>query len=160
MASDVNSFSLQRTEAKTDQEVHSGEKKPKEKEEQQQEAAQKVVQETVMVVEERHVMNVHASGDTAKLAEIQVDAAAQAMSHVASSIKGKEGSAVTEGAKDDKRQASEKAVTKQEETATVSHDQEEEQNATAHALDALERKPLFEVILYNLSCIILHKNQN
>ncbi|KAJ6662220.1 hypothetical protein lerEdw1_012687 [Lerista edwardsae] len=132
-----------RTDAKADQEVHSGEKKPKEKEE-QQEAAQKVVQETVMVLEKRRVMNVHASGDTAKLAEIQLDAAAQAISHVASSIKGKEGSAVTEGAKDEKRQASEKAVTKQEETAAVSHDQGEEQSAAAHALDALERKPLFE----------------
>ncbi|XP_066479768.1 band 4.1-like protein 3 isoform X6 [Tiliqua scincoides] len=133
----------QRTDAKTDQEVHSSEKKTKEKEQPQQEAVQKVVREAVMV-EERHVMNVHASGDAAQLAEMQLDAAAQAISLVASSIKGKEGSAVTEGAKEEKRQASEKAVTRQEETATISDDQEEERSATAHALDALERKPLFE----------------
>ncbi|XP_066479766.1 band 4.1-like protein 3 isoform X4 [Tiliqua scincoides] len=132
-----------RTDAKTDQEVHSSEKKTKEKEQPQQEAVQKVVREAVMV-EERHVMNVHASGDAAQLAEMQLDAAAQAISLVASSIKGKEGSAVTEGAKEEKRQASEKAVTRQEETATISDDQEEERSATAHALDALERKPLFE----------------
>ncbi|XP_077789261.1 band 4.1-like protein 3 isoform X14 [Podarcis muralis] len=129
----------QRTEAKTDQEIHSSEKKTEE--EKQQEAVKKVVQETVMV-EERHVMSVHASGDAAKLAGVQLDTTAEAISHVASSIKGKEGSAVTEGAKEEKMQEAEKALTKQEETATVSHDQEE--SAAAHALDALERKPLFE----------------
>nr|XP_028593133.1 band 4.1-like protein 3 isoform X11 [Podarcis muralis] len=129
----------QRTEAKTDQEIHSSEKKTEE--EKQQEAVKKVVQETVMV-EERHVMSVHASGDAAKLAGVQLDTTAEAISHVASSIKGKEGSAVTEGAKEEKMQEAEKALTKQEETATVSHDQEE--CAAAHALDALERKPLFE----------------
>ncbi|XP_033010850.1 band 4.1-like protein 3 isoform X14 [Lacerta agilis] len=129
----------QRTEAKTDQEIRSSEKKTEE--EKQQEAVKKVVQETVMV-EERHVMSVHASGDAAKLAGIQLDTTAEAISHVASSIKGKEGSAVTEGAKEEKMQEAEKALTKQEETATVSHDQEE--SAAAHALDALERKPLFE----------------
>ncbi|CAI5779712.1 3 isoform X13 [Podarcis lilfordi] len=129
----------QRTEAKTDQEIRSSEKKTEE--EKQQEAVKKVVQETVMV-EERHVMSVHASGDAAKLAGVQLDTTAEAISHVASSIKGKEGSAVTEGAKEEKMQEAEKALTKQEETATVSHDQEE--SAAAHALDALERKPLFE----------------
>ncbi|XP_033010855.1 band 4.1-like protein 3 isoform X19 [Lacerta agilis] len=129
----------ERTEAKTDQEIRSSEKKTEE--EKQQEAVKKVVQETVMV-EERHVMSVHASGDAAKLAGIQLDTTAEAISHVASSIKGKEGSAVTEGAKEEKMQEAEKALTKQEETATVSHDQEE--SAAAHALDALERKPLFE----------------
>ncbi|XP_034982002.2 band 4.1-like protein 3 isoform X8 [Zootoca vivipara] len=129
----------ERTEAKTDQEIHSSEKKTEE--EKQQEAVKKVVQETVMV-EERHVMSVHASGDAAKLAGVQLDTTAEAISHVASSIKGKEGSAVTEGAKEEKMQEAEKALTKQEETATASHDQEE--SAAAHALDALERKPLFE----------------
>ncbi|XP_053104607.1 band 4.1-like protein 3 isoform X11 [Hemicordylus capensis] len=134
----------QRTEAKADQEIHSSKKKPEEVVQQQlQETVQKVVQDTVMV-EESHLMSVHASGDAAKLAGIHLDATAQAISHVASSFRGKEGSAVTEGAKDEKRQEAEKAVTKQEETATVSHDQEEEQSATAHVLDAQERKPLFE----------------
>lgn len=131
-------FSLQRTEGKTDQEMSSSEKKL---EEQQEEAKKKVVQETV-TVEERHVMNVHASGDAAKIAGILLDATAQAASHVASSIKGKEGSAVmTEGVKEETREDVDKAVTKQEETATVSHEQEEQQSATAHVLE-----PLFEVI--------------
>lgn len=136
--------------------MHASEKMTKE-EKLQQESAQKVVQETVMV-EKRHVMSVHASGDAAELAEMQLDASAQAISQVASSIKGKEGSAVTEGAKEEKRQASEKAVNKQEETATVSHVQEEVWSATAHTLEGQESKPLFEVIIPNLS--LLHKNRN
>ncbi|XP_042299123.1 band 4.1-like protein 3 isoform X10 [Sceloporus undulatus] len=134
-----------RTEAKSSQEIHPSEKKPEEEQkQQQQEAIKKVVQETVMV-EERHVMNVHASGDAAKLAAVQLDATAQAKSHVASSIKGKEGSAVTEGAKEKKKLEAEKAVTKLEETAAVSHEHvEEKQSTTAHVLDVQDRKPLFE----------------
>ncbi|XP_077208847.1 band 4.1-like protein 3 isoform X26 [Paroedura picta] len=131
----------QRTQAKTDQEAHSGEKKTEEL--QEQETVMKVVQETVLV-EERDVINVHASGDASNLAAVQLDAAAQAMSHVASGTQGKEGCAVTEGAKEEKGQETEQAVTKQEETTAVSHDQEEEQSATALVLDALEREPLFE----------------
>ncbi|KAF7245200.1 Band 4.1-like protein 3 [Varanus komodoensis] len=131
-----------RTDAKSDQEIRSSEKKP-EKEDLQQETIRKVVQETV-VVEEKRVMGVHAHGDAAHLAGVQLDATAQAISHVASGITGKEGSAVTEGAKEEKRQEAEKAVSKQEETATVSHDQEEEQKATAYVSDTQERKPLFE----------------
>ncbi|XP_061452000.1 band 4.1-like protein 3 isoform X7 [Rhineura floridana] len=129
---------VQRTEAKTDQEIDSSEKK---QEEEQQQEAVKVVKETLMV-EQRHVMSMHASGNAAQLAGIQLDATAQGVSHVASSIKGKEGSAVTEGAKEEKMQEAEKALAKQEETATVSHNQEE--SAAAYVLDALERKPLFE----------------
>ncbi|XP_060099948.1 band 4.1-like protein 3 isoform X13 [Heteronotia binoei] len=131
----------QRTQAKTDQEVRSGEKKTEEQ--QQPETAMKVVQEIVLV-EERDVINVHASGDAATLAGVQLDATAQAMSHVASGTQGKEGCAVTEGAKEEKGQETEETVTKQEETTTVSHEQEEQQSATALVLDALERKPLFE----------------
>uniref|UniRef100_A0A6J0TRI8 Band 4.1-like protein 3 isoform X13 n=1 Tax=Pogona vitticeps TaxID=103695 RepID=A0A6J0TRI8_9SAUR len=135
----------QRTETKSSQEILPTEKMSEEVQKQQLEAAKKVVQETTMV-EERHVMSVHASGDAAKLAGIHLDAAAQAMSDMASSIKGKEGAAVTEGAKEIKRQeVPAKAVTKQEETATVSHAQEkEEHSGTAHTVDAKERKPLFE----------------
>ncbi|XP_015275714.1 PREDICTED: band 4.1-like protein 3 isoform X2 [Gekko japonicus] len=134
----------QRTEGKTDREVCSDEKKTEEEEEeQQQETVMKVVQETVLV-EERDVINVHASGDAANLAGAQLDATAQAMSHVAPGTQGKEGCAVTEGAKEEKGQETEQAVTKQEETGTVSHDQEEEQSAAALVLDVLERKPLFE----------------
>ncbi|KAM6457278.1 band 4.1-like protein 3 isoform 8-T9 [Liasis olivaceus] len=126
----------QRTEAKTDQEK-------KAEQQQQQEAIKKVVQETVMV-EEKLVMSVHASGDAAELAGLQLDATAQTISHVASSIKGKEGSAMTEGAKEEKWQAVEKAAVQQEETATISHDLEEEQSKSAHILNTQERKPLFE----------------
>ncbi|XP_077208826.1 band 4.1-like protein 3 isoform X7 [Paroedura picta] len=145
-ATDIQTFEdlegeLQRTQAKTDQEAHSGEKKTEEL--QEQETVMKVVQETVLV-EERDVINVHASGDASNLAAVQLDAAAQAMSHVASGTQGKEGCAVTEGAKEEKGQETEQAVTKQEETTAVSHDQEEEQSATALVLDALEREPLFE----------------
>lgn len=91
-------------------------------------------------------MNVHASGDAANLAGVQLDASAQAMSYVAPGNRGKEGCAVTEGAKEEKEQETEQAVTQQEEMTTVSHGQEEKQSATAVVLDALERKPLFEVI--------------
>ncbi|KAG8133487.1 hypothetical protein E2320_011275, partial [Naja naja] len=119
----------QRTETKTDEE--------KEAEEQQQEAIKKVVQET-LIVKEKHVMSLHASEDAAKLAGLQLDATAQTISHVASSIKGKEGSAVTEGAKE------EKAAAQQEETATISNNLQEEQSKSAHILNMQESKPLFE----------------
>ncbi|KAM3841367.1 band 4.1-like protein 3 isoform 6-T11 [Vipera latastei] len=119
----------QRTETQTDQEEKA--------EEQQQEAIKKVVQET-LIVKEKHVMSLHASEDAAKLAGLQLDATAQTISHVASSIKGKEGSAITEGAKE------EKAAIQQEETATISHDLQEEQSKSAHILNTQESKPLFE----------------
>ncbi|XP_043395763.1 band 4.1-like protein 3 isoform X33 [Chelonia mydas] len=131
----------ERTETKTGQEISASEMK--EEIQPHQDAVKKVVQETVLV-EERHVTNVHASGDAVKLAGDQLDAMAQAVSAVASSVKGKEGSAVTEGAKEEKREEADKAVTKQEEIAAASHQQEEEQSATVHVSDTLERKPHFE----------------
>uniref|UniRef100_A0A803T549 Erythrocyte membrane protein band 4.1 like 3 n=1 Tax=Anolis carolinensis TaxID=28377 RepID=A0A803T549_ANOCA len=136
----------QRTEAKSSQEIHPGEKPPKEEQklQQQQEAVKKVVQGTV-IVEEKHVMSAHASGDAAKLAAIQLGATAEAVSHVASSIQGKEGHAVTVGAKEEKKQEAEKAVTKQKGTVTVSHEHvEEKQSTTAQVLDVQDRKPHFE----------------
>ncbi|XP_048696302.1 band 4.1-like protein 3 isoform X20 [Caretta caretta] len=133
--------SLERTETKTGQEISASEMK--EEIQPHQDAVKKVVQETVLV-EERHVTNVHASGDAVKLAGDQLDAMAQAVSAVASSMKGKEGSAVTEGAKEEKREEADKAVTKQEEIAAASYQQEEEQSATVHVSDTLERKPHFE----------------
>lgn len=51
---------------------------------------------------------------------------------------------MTEGAKEEKWQAVEKAAVQQEETATISHDLEEEQSKSAHILNTQERKPLFE----------------
>uniref|UniRef100_A0A8C2T8K4 Erythrocyte membrane protein band 4.1 like 3 n=1 Tax=Coturnix japonica TaxID=93934 RepID=A0A8C2T8K4_COTJA len=104
-----------------------------------QDAVTKVVQETV-VIEERRGMNVHASGDPATVAGL-ADAQAQAAS---ASAKGKEGTAVTKGAKEEKREAH-KAVTKQEGiAAATSHEQAEEHSTTVHVSDSLERKPHFE----------------
>ncbi|XP_034618555.1 band 4.1-like protein 3 isoform X2 [Trachemys scripta elegans] len=131
----------QRTETKTGQEISVSEMK--EEIRPYQDAVKKVVQETVLV-EERYVTNVHASGDAVKLAGDQLDAMVQAGSAVASSMKGKEGSAVTEGATEEKREEADKAVTKREEIAAASHQQEEEQSATVHVSDTLERKPHFE----------------
>ncbi|KAG6931884.1 erythrocyte membrane protein band 4.1 like 3 [Chelydra serpentina] len=133
--------SLERTETKTGQEISASEMK--EEIRPHQDAVKKVVQETVLV-EERYVTNVHASGDAVKLAGDQLDAMAQAVPAVASSMKGKEGSAVTAGAKEEKREEADKTVTKREEIAAASHQQEEEQSATVHVSDTLERKPHFE----------------
>ncbi|XP_047552575.1 band 4.1-like protein 3 isoform X11 [Lutra lutra] len=106
-------------------------------------STEKVVQETVLV-EERHVMNVHASGDASYAAGDDVDAVAQATSADASSLKGKEGSTLMEGAKEEKRKVADKAVLEQEETATASHEPEEQQSATIHVSETWEQKPHFE----------------
>ncbi|XP_045314820.1 band 4.1-like protein 3 isoform X32 [Leopardus geoffroyi] len=106
-------------------------------------STEKVVQETVLV-EERHVMNVHASGDASYAAGEDVDAAAQAASADASGLKGKEGSALTEGAKEEKGEVAGKAVLEQEGTATASHESEEEQSAATHVSETWEQKPHFE----------------
>ncbi|XP_045881285.1 band 4.1-like protein 3 isoform X4 [Meles meles] len=106
-------------------------------------STEKVVQETVLV-EERHVMNVHASGDASYAAGDDVDAAAQAASADASSLKGKEGSALMEGAKEEKEKVADKAVLEQEETAAASHEPEEQQSATIHVSETWEQKPHFE----------------
>ncbi|XP_025926573.1 band 4.1-like protein 3 isoform X3 [Apteryx rowi] len=132
----------ERTETKTSQEIGSSEMKPAAQP--QQETVKKVVQETV-VVEERHGLSVHASGDAAKVAGLAPDAQAQAASAAAASVKGKEGSAVTEGAKEEKREEAEKALTKQEGiAAATSHEQEEVHSTTVHVSDSLERKTHFE----------------
>uniref|UniRef100_A0A8B9TPS7 Erythrocyte membrane protein band 4.1 like 3 n=1 Tax=Anas platyrhynchos TaxID=8839 RepID=A0A8B9TPS7_ANAPL len=119
------SLSLQRIDTTTSQETASSEMK--QAAEPHQDAVTKVVQETV-VIEERRGMNVHASGDPAKVAGLVLDAQAQAASAAAASVKGKEGSAVTEGAKEEKREEADKAVTKQEGVAATatSHEQAEE----------------------------------
>ncbi|XP_042765843.1 band 4.1-like protein 3 isoform X6 [Panthera leo] len=106
-------------------------------------STEKVVQETVLV-EERHVMNVHASGDASYAAGEDVDAAAQAASADASGLKGKEGSALTEGAKEEKGEVAGKAVLEQEGTATASHESEEELSAATHVSETWEQKPHFE----------------
>ncbi|KAM7123485.1 band 4.1-like protein 3 isoform 9-T11 [Ciconia maguari] len=109
-----------------------------------QDTVKKVVQQTV-VIEERHGMNVHASGDAAKAAGLALDAQAEAASAVAAGVKGKEGSAGTEGVKEEKREEAGKALTKQEGVAAAaSCEQAEEQSTTVHVSESLERKPHFE----------------
>ncbi|XP_072183544.1 band 4.1-like protein 3 isoform X20 [Excalfactoria chinensis] len=128
---------MQRIDTTTSQEITSSELK--QAAQPHQDAVTKVVQETV-VIEERRGMNVHASGDPATVAGL-ADAQAQAAS---ASAKGKEGTAVTKGAKEEKREAH-KAVTKQEGiTSATSHEQAEEHSTTVHVSDSLERKPHFE----------------
>ncbi|KAM5304351.1 band 4.1-like protein 3 isoform 11-T11 [Glossophaga mutica] len=106
-------------------------------------STEKVVQETVLV-EERHVMNVHASGDASYAAGDDMDASAQAAPADASSVKGKEGSALTEGAEEEKTEMADKAVLEQEEKATPSHELKEEQSVAIHVSETLEQKPHFE----------------
>ncbi|XP_074879152.1 band 4.1-like protein 3 isoform X12 [Buteo buteo] len=109
-----------------------------------QDTVKKVVQETV-VIKERHGMDVHASGDAAKVAGLALDAQAEAVSAVAAGVKGKEGSAGTEGAKEEKREEAGKALTKQEgAAAAASCEQAEEHSTTVHLSESLERKPHFE----------------
>uniref|UniRef100_A0A8C3KRR8 Erythrocyte membrane protein band 4.1 like 3 n=1 Tax=Calidris pygmaea TaxID=425635 RepID=A0A8C3KRR8_9CHAR len=103
-----------------------------------QDTVKKVVQETV-VVEERHGMNVQASGDPAKAAGLALDAQAEA-----AGAKGKEGSAGTEGAKEGKREEAGKAPTKLEGVAAASREQVEEHGTTGHLSESLERKSHFE----------------
>ncbi|XP_008574760.1 PREDICTED: band 4.1-like protein 3 isoform X3 [Galeopterus variegatus] len=106
-------------------------------------STEKVVQETVLV-EERRVGRVHASGDASSVAGDDVDAAAQPMPADASSVKGKEDSAVTEGAKEERGKEADKAALEQEGTAIASHERQEEQTAVVHVSETLEQKPHFE----------------
>ena len=107
-------------------------------------STEKVVQEMALM-EERHVMNVHASGDASYAAGDDTDAVTQAASADASDVKGKEISALTEGAKEEKGEVADKAVLEQGEMAAASQEPEEEQSAAIHVSEALEQKPHFEV---------------
>ncbi|XP_072708799.1 band 4.1-like protein 3 isoform X3 [Ciconia boyciana] len=134
--------SLERIDTTTSQEITSSEMK--QAVQPHQDTVKKVVQQTV-VIEERHGMNVHASGDAAKAAGLALDAQAEAASAVAAGVKGKEGSAGTEGLKEEKREEAGKALTKQEGVAAAaSCEQAEEQSTTVHVSESLERKPHFE----------------
>ncbi|XP_064235474.1 band 4.1-like protein 3 isoform X19 [Aotus nancymaae] len=104
-------------------------------------STEKVVQETVLV-EERRVM--HASGDASYTAGDGGDAAAPPTFTGASSVKGKEGSALTEGAKEEPGEEVAKAVLEQQETAAASREPPEEQSAAIHVSETLEQKPHFE----------------
>ncbi|XP_047649729.1 band 4.1-like protein 3 isoform X4 [Phacochoerus africanus] len=131
---------VQKTETKTE----SSETETETTQRPQPLSTEKVVQETVLV-EERHVMSVHASGDASSTAGDGVDAAAQAASAEASGVKGKEGSALTEGAKEDKGEVADRAVLEQEVMAAASQEPEEERlSAAIHVSETLEQKPHFE----------------
>ncbi|XP_029420157.1 band 4.1-like protein 3 isoform X9 [Nannospalax galili] len=105
-------------------------------------STEKVVQETLLV-EERRVMNVHASGDASHTAGDDMDAAAQSTAPAgASSMKGKEDSSLTEAVKEERGEEAAKSVPEQEGTATASH--KEEQAAGIPASEALEQKSHFE----------------
>ncbi|KAK2505828.1 hypothetical protein MC885_019877 [Smutsia gigantea] len=106
-------------------------------------STEKVVQETVLV-EERHVMNVHTRGDAAYAAGDDAGATAQATSADASSFKEKEGSALIEWAREEKGEVADKAVLEQEEMAVGSSEPEEEQSTTLRVSETLEQKPHFE----------------
>ncbi|KGL89139.1 Band 4.1-like 3 [Charadrius vociferus] len=133
----------QRIDTTTSQEITSSEMK--QAVQPHQDTVKKVVQETV-VVEERHGMNVHVSGDPAKATGLALDAQAEAVSAVAAGVKGKEGSAGTEGAKEEKREEAGKTLTKQDgvAAAAASCEKAEEHSTTVHLSESLERKPHFE----------------
>ncbi|XP_066871717.1 band 4.1-like protein 3 isoform X38 [Kogia breviceps] len=96
------------------------------------------------LVEERHVTNVHESGDASYAAGDDMDAVTQAASADASDVKGEEVAALTEGAKEEKGEVADKAVLEQGEVAAASQEPEEEQSAAIHISEALEQKPHFE----------------
>ncbi|XP_075561542.1 band 4.1-like protein 3 isoform X12 [Pelecanus crispus] len=133
----------ERIDTTTSQEITSSEMK--QAVQPHQDTVKKVVQETV-VIEERHGVSVHASGDPAKAAGLALDAQAEAALAVAAGMKGKESSAGTEGAKEEEREEAGKALTKQEgvAAAAASSEQAEEHSTTVRLSESLERKPHFE----------------
>uniref|UniRef100_A0A8C6G989 FERM domain-containing protein n=1 Tax=Mus spicilegus TaxID=10103 RepID=A0A8C6G989_MUSSI len=104
-------------------------------------STEKVLQETVLV-EERHVMSVHASGDASHTARDEVDAAESTPTDRRHSGKGKEGSSVTEAAKEQRGEEVDQSAPEQEQPATVSH--EEEQVSAIRTSEGLEQKSHFE----------------
>lgn len=130
-------------EEKTETKMESSDIETETAQQPQPPTVEKVVQETVLV-EERHVMNVHASGDACYVAGDDADTATQAAPADASDAKEKEGSALTEGAKEEKGEVADKVVVEQDEMATASCEPEEEQTAAVHVSETLEQKPHFE----------------
>lgn len=103
-------------------------------------STEKVLQEMVLV-EERHVMNVHAGGDASHTARDDVDAT-ESVPADRHSGNGKEGSSVTEAAKEQRGEEADKSAPEQEQPATVS--QEEDQVSAIHSSEGLEQKSHFE----------------
>ncbi|XP_045383916.1 band 4.1-like protein 3 isoform X11 [Lemur catta] len=129
---------VQKVETKTESSVTEAEPTSH----QQPLSAEKVVQETVLV-EERRVMQVHASGDASYVAGDDVEAA-QPTPVDASGVRGKEGPALTEGTKEERGEEAEKAVLEQVETVAASRERQEEQSTAVHVAETLEQKPHFE----------------
>nr|XP_051707335.1 band 4.1-like protein 3 isoform X6 [Oryctolagus cuniculus] len=141
VASTAQSWVQQKMDAKPEPSEAEAESTPL----QQPLGAEKVAQETVLV-EERRVMIVHASGDASSAAGDEVEAAAPpAPTADAPGTKAKEGSGVSEGAKEESREDAEKAAPQQEEAAAAPLEREEEQSAAIHVSETLEQKPHFEV---------------
>uniref|UniRef100_A0A8C8ZUX0 Erythrocyte membrane protein band 4.1 like 3 n=1 Tax=Prolemur simus TaxID=1328070 RepID=A0A8C8ZUX0_PROSS len=129
---------VQKVETKTESGVTEAEPTSR----QQPLSAEKVLQETVLV-EERRVMQVHASGDASYMAGDDVEAA-QPTPVDASGVRGKEGPALTEGTKEERGEEAEKAVLEQVETVAASRERQEEQSTAVHVAETLEQKPHFE----------------
>ncbi|XP_038603475.1 band 4.1-like protein 3 isoform X3 [Tachyglossus aculeatus] len=127
-------------EERTETTTGSGETKTETTQQHEQLIGEKVVRETV-VVEERHVMSVPASGDASALAPEGLDAAAQAG---ASCVDGKEGSAPTEGTKEETRKEAERAATRPEEIPASSPEQLAEPSAAAPVSETSDQRPHFE----------------
>ncbi|XP_040608813.1 band 4.1-like protein 3 isoform X13 [Mesocricetus auratus] len=102
-------------------------------------STEKVIQETVLV-EERRMMNVQGSGDASQTAGDDSDTAAGATPADPHRAKGKEGSCVTEAAKEERGEEADTPVPEQEQPAT----EEEQQVAATHPSEALEQKSHFE----------------
>ncbi|XP_028920546.1 band 4.1-like protein 3 isoform X10 [Ornithorhynchus anatinus] len=127
---------VQRTETTTG----SGETKIETTQQHQQLIGEKVVRETV-VVEERHMMNVPASGDASSLVLDGLDATTQAG---APSIDGKEGPVPTEGAKEETKKEVERAALRPEEIPAASPEQVAEPSAAAPVSETSDQRPHFE----------------
>ncbi|XP_013372835.1 PREDICTED: band 4.1-like protein 3 isoform X15 [Chinchilla lanigera] len=131
---------VQKVETKTESSEAEVEKTPQHP----QLSTDKLVQETVLV-EERRVVNVHASGDAPHTAGgDDVETAAQPSPREASGAKGKEGSALAEVAKEEREKEADKPVLGQEEAATASHKPEEGPGAAIPISETSEQKAHFE----------------
>lgn len=87
------------------------------------------------------MMNVQGSGDASQTAGDDSDTAAGATPADPHRAKGKEGSCVTEAAKEERGEEADTPVPEQEQPAT----EEEQQVAATHPSEALEQKSHFEV---------------
>ncbi|XP_023576157.1 band 4.1-like protein 3 isoform X4 [Octodon degus] len=104
-------------------------------------STEKLVQETVLV-EERRVVNVHASGDAPRTAGDEPETAAQLQPSPrgASAAKGKEGSALAEEAKEGRGTEADKPVLGQEEAAAALHKPEEDPGAAFHVSETSDQR--------------------